>query len=155
MEVQESFTCTCFLKKEVRMNSETKHIAETCYFPVELFVPGPGANVEINQALPLLYELAEGVTVLNPAGIDFRGTLKLSVAGEEVFPNGFHVRAYMYTQSSHSNDAIINRELDSHIYPFKEKAKGSTIKACYKEPSNGQKGMLYLVFKLTRTKPCP
>ncbi len=136
------------------MSSGKQHITETCYLPMEIVIEGAGKKVNIEQALPLLYEKVEGVTVLHPGGDHGNGTLALGVAGEEIFPNGFHARAFMMMQSNHHNDAIINREIDDYMYSFEEKAVGATVSAKYIEPDNGTSGVLYLIFKLTRQKPC-
>ena len=136
------------------MSTANQHITETCYFPMEIVIDGAGKEISIEQALPLLYEKVEGVTVLHPGGNHGKGTLVMGVAGEEIFPKGFHARAFMMMQSSHHNDEIINREINNYMYPFEEKAIGSTVSAKYTEPENGTSGILYLIFKLTRTKPC-
>lgn len=136
------------------MNNTNQHITETCYFPIEIGIEGPGKEVYIQQALPLLYQKVEGVVVVQPGGNYGNGTLELGVAGEEIFPKGFHTRAFMMIQSSHYADAMINREMDDYLYTFEEKAQGSTVSAKYTEPANGGSGVLYLVFKLTRTRPC-
>jgi hypothetical protein len=136
------------------MNHNNQHITETCYQPFEIVIQGAGKEVKIEQALPLLYDKVEGVTILHPGGNHGKGTLELSVAGEEIFPKGFHARAFMIMQSSHHTDAIINREIDNYLYEFEERAKGSTIYAKYTEPINGESGVVYLIFKLTRQKPC-
>lgn len=136
------------------MNQENQHIKETCYHPFEIAIEGAGKEVKIEQALPLLYDKVEGVTVLHPGGNHGKGTLELSVAGEEIFPKGFHARTFMMIQSSHYNDAIINREIDNYLYEFEEKAIGSTVTAKYTEPDDGASGILYLIFKLTRKKSC-
>lgn len=136
------------------MSNANPHITETCFYPIEIVIEGAGKEVNIEQALPLLYEKVEGITVLHPGGDHGKGTLALGVAGEEIFPKGFHARSFMMMQSSHYNDAIINREIDNYMYSFEEKAIGSTVSAKYTEPENGTSGILYLIFKLTRQRPC-
>lgn len=136
------------------MSNRNQHITETCYFPIEIIIEGPGKEVNIQQALPLLYQKVEGVMVMHPGGDYGHGTLALGVAGEEIFPKGFHARAFMMILSSHHADVNINREMDDYLYTFEEKAQGSTVVAKYTEPTNGGSGILYMIFKLTRTKQC-
>lgn len=136
------------------MNVNHQHITEVCYHPIEIVIEGAGSEIQIEQALPLLYDKVEGVTVLHPGGNHGKGTLELGVAGEEIFPKGFHARAFMLIQSSHHIIEMINREFDCYLYDFEERAKGSTVSAKYIEPDNGESGVLYLIFKLTRQKPC-
>lgn len=134
------------------MNNEQKHIMETSYYPLEIPIEGAGSIVKFTHALPLLYEKVEGVTVLHPGGNHGNGTLELGVAGEEIFPEGFHARSYMCIHGSHYQDAMINKELDCYMYEFHERAKGSTVQVRYTEPSDGEGGILYLVFKLSRQR---
>ena len=135
--------------------SETKgHITETCYFPIEIVISGANTKNTINKALPLLYEKVEGVLIIHPGGSHGNGTLQLGVAGEEIFPKGFHARTFMLMQSSDYQDEIINRDIDKYMYAFQEKAEGSTVALEYTEPVDGTSGVLYLLFKLTRQKPC-
>jgi hypothetical protein len=141
-------------KKMQLMGNTVQHITEVCYFPVEIAIKAAGEKTEITKATPLLYDKVEGVTVVHPGGRHGKGTLQLGVAGEEIFPKGFHARAYMFMNSSHHQDETINREPNRYMYPFKERAKGSTITAIYTEPPGGDSGVLYLVFKLTRQQPC-
>lgn len=127
---------------------------EIYYHPVEIEIAGADSVVKIEQALPLLYDTVEGVVVINPGGDHGQGTLELGVAGEEIFPENFHARAYMCIKSSNYEDAIITKELDRYMYEFNERAKGSTISAKYTEPSDGTSGVLFLVFKLTKQSLC-
>ena len=136
------------------MSRQKKHITEICYHPVEITIDGAGSVVEIEQALPLLYDKVEGVTMFHPGGSHGGGNLKLAVAGEEIFPKDFHARAFMIKQSSHYKEPIINKDFDHYLYQFEERAKGATVSATYTEPSNGTSGVLYLIFKLTRSRPC-
>ncbi len=136
------------------MNRDNQHITGICYYPVEIVIDGPGKEVKTESALPLTYDKVEGVAILHPGGNHGNGTLELSVAGEEIFPKGFHARAYMMEQSSHHAQAFINRGIDSYLYRFEERAKGATVSAKYTEPGNGESGVLYLVFKLTRQATC-
>jgi hypothetical protein len=136
------------------MNNNQSHITDTCFHPVEISIPGAGAIVSFEQALPLLYDKVEGVLVIHPGGNHGSGTLELGVAGEEIFPENFHARVYMLMQSSHREDAMVNREFEKYMYEFRERAKGSTVSVKYTEPVNGESGLLYLVFKLTRGKTC-
>lgn len=129
-------------------------MTETCYFPVEMAIEGANAKVSINRATPLLYDKVEGVTIIHPGGNHGSGTIRLGVAGEEIFPKGFHARAFMMVQSSHHEDEIITKDIDRYMYAFEEDAKGSTISAEYTEPADGEGGVLYLMFKLTRQKTC-
>lgn len=132
------------------MKNTLSNTADIYYHPVEIPIEGAGSVVNFEQALPLLYDKVEGVTVLHPGGDHGKGTLELGVAGEEIFPKGFHARAYMMMQSSRHDDALVNREIDSCLYEFEERAKGSTVSVKYTEPDTGESGVLYLIFKLTR-----
>lgn len=136
------------------MSCSGNHITEVCYFPVEMVIDGAKAKVSINKATPLLYDKVEGVTIIHPGGNHGKGTIQLGVAGEEIFPKGFHARAFMMMHSSHHKDEIITKEIDKYMYTFEENAKGSTISAEYIEPADGESGVMYLMFKLTREKPC-
>lgn len=136
------------------MSNQPKHITENCYHPVEIAIGGAGSVVEIEKALPLLYDKVEGVTVFHPGGSHGSGSLKLAVAGEEIFPKGFHARAFMLKQSSHYQKPDINKDFDHYLYKFEERAKGASISATYTEPSNGTNGVMFLIFKLTRSRPC-
>lgn len=128
----------------------TKPIIQTYYHPFEITIPGAGQKVLIEQPLPLNWDEAVGVVLINPGGNHGKGIFELSVGGEEIFPSGFHARAYMQTLSSNYQDAIIVKELDRYMYAIQEAAKGATVKASYSEPQSGSKGMLYLYIKLTR-----
>ena len=136
------------------MSNQSTHITEVYYHPIEITIEKAGSEVKIEQALPLLYDKVEGITVLHPGGAHGKGTLELAVAGEEIFPEGFHARTFMMMQSSHKEDEMINKEIDGYLYEFEERAKGSTVTAKYNEPSTGEGGILYMIFKLTRQKSC-
>ena len=136
------------------MSCSENHITEVCYFPIEMVIEGANAKVSINHALPLLYEKVEGVMIFHPGGNHGKGTLQLGVAGEEIFPKGFHAEAFMLKHSSNVNQEFVNRDPDKYLYAFEETAKGSTVSAEYNEPEDGESGVMYLIFKLTRQKPC-
>lgn len=136
------------------MNNQHPHTSDTCFYPVEITIPGAGAVVSFERALPLLYDTVEGVLLVQPGGNHGKGTLELGVAGEEIFPEGFHARTYMLMQSSHHEDAMVNRDFEKYMYGFKEREKGSTVAVKYTEPANGESGLLYLVFKLTKSNTC-
>lgn len=129
---------------------ESKPNTETCYFPVEINVNKAGEKVKIDKTLPLLFDKVEGVTMLNPGYNEPAGTLELSIGGEEIFPSGYHAGAFMCHQGSFENEALVTKSIDSCMCFFEEKAQGATISATYREPENGNKKRLYLVFKLTR-----
>ena len=136
------------------MSHSHQHITEVYYHSIEIAIEGGGSAVKIEQALPLLYDMVDGVFVLHPGGNHGKGTMALSVAGEEIFPENFHARAFMCIQSSHREDAMITKEPDSYMYEFSERAKGSTVAIKYTEPLNGENGVIYLILKLTRKKLC-
>lgn len=160
MVLQERFTFTWLRKKLNTITLETREdatgmtIKETYYHPIEIIIPSAGSKVDIKQALPLTWDEAVGVIIVNLGGSHGKGTLELSVAGEEIFPGNFHARAFMQILSSNRNDEILVNELDKYLYEFREEARGATISATYKEPGNGTSGILYLYLKLTREKTC-
>ncbi len=136
------------------MNKYHPHIVDICYYPVEIAITGAGVVVSFEQALPLLYDMVEGLVIINPGGNHGQGTLELGVAGEEIFPENFHARTFMLIQISHHDDAMVNRDFEKYMYEFRERAKGSTVAVKYTESANGESGVLYLVFKLVKYNPC-
>ncbi len=128
----------------------TKPIIQTYYHPFEIAIPAAGQKVIVEQPLPLDWDEATGIVIVNPGGNHGMGTIELSIGGEEIFPADFHARAYMQVLSSNHQDGIVVKELDKYMYAINEKANGSTVKATYTEPKNGSKGLLYLYIRLTR-----
>lgn len=126
----------------------TSHI-EISYHPVRLeAVPGKTSTVE--EALPLLFEKVEGITVLNTGGRHGVGILTLSIGGEEIFPEGFHARAFMYHQVNDHRESIVAKDMESYLWEVDEKAEGATVKVSYTEAQDGAKGHVYLLLKLTK-----
>jgi hypothetical protein len=132
---------------------EKAEIYETYYHPVEIIIPAADTKVKVEQALPMDWEKVAGVVVVNPGGTHNGGLLKLSIGGEEIFPEKFHARCFMQTLSSHHNDPVVVKSLDRYMYEFEENAEGATVSATYTEPpqsAGGTKGILYLYLKLKR-----
>ncbi len=113
-------------------------ITKQKFQPIELDIGGAGAEISLSKTTEVDHDEIIGVAIYKNGGNHGHGTLKLKIAGKEIFPQGFHTDLIMFDGSYKNN------VLKDILRPVSVEGKGSTIQIDYKEPEDGDSGKIWL-----------
>lgn len=105
---------------------------------IPIAVKGAGTLNQVATTTENSHDRVTGLALFKLGGAHGHGTLHLKIAGQEIFPQGFH--ADLLTLKADDKNLV----LKDVIWPVDIEAKGSSIQLEYKEPEGGEAGKLWL-----------